>query len=685
VGEEVESVALVSMDGLSEELAEVVTNKRGFYIRPDGDVVPSHLLPELERTAYQGRYGRLTPDLYDQVSDLGDQERVPVYILVSGDYLMPELSEVEPDDAVSGDAFTEWVATQRALQAERITAAKEPVLGILGDDAEVGDSLDYLPIIEADVPAATLRSIALNTSDAVVSVMPHDTPAQLLGYAGHSSMKIPSLVGGTCGPAPQGPPASSCGGAGLPVGIWERDENVLINSAVNTRNNRLNHGANGDTYLRTPTSCNGDSECPDTHLFEGSSIITNKRKCINARCVEEHVTYVAGSLGMVGTFDYASDSCPNTPDSFGNSGLWDVRYKVGNDNGPSGLDYITGQSAVYVNRSSTLTLVARKAADFAGQYNGVFLTVAGGNDGSGVDVLCGEFRNGLCVGGFRYETYSSTSTHRWWLGSNDHNKIANLERPHILGPASFHDNGNGLALPDINADGTSTMRFGDYNPLMQMCYGQGSPIFGSSFASPGVLATAVLAHQYEGLFSLLGWTQVTKAVILSGSIDSNQDGALGLSNSSWSLSGDAKDGAGHPDMSVVKALLDGNQYFGRDMANSDFVSCGAGCREYVVASNVTLPLTKSAKVALAWSACSLSSGSDALMANDLDLAVTRTCNGTPTTFTSNTIPSETEMVFLSCGAQAGSMTIRIRIKNGATLAACGTRTTERVGVAWSFQ
>lgn len=691
-GETVETVRSITAAGLGEELAEVVTDQRAFYIRPSGEIVASDLLPALEREAYESRFGRLSAELFERVDSAADCDSLHVYVMVAGDYLLPELGEPQPDVAISTDQFQAWVDQQRAMQLERMVNAKEPVLALLGDDTPPGEGLDYLPFIEAYVSVATLRSVALNTSDHVISVMSvdDDEPAMLLGYAGQSSMKVPSLVGGTCGPAPQGPPASSCGGAGLPVGIWERDEtNGVFYSAIATANSRLDHGALGETYLNTPASCNSDSNCPDS--LDQSGLIANKRKCINGRCVEEHMTYVAGSLGMVGTFTYTGDCAPNTTDSFGNAGLWDVKYRVGNDNNPNGLNYILGQSAVYANKSATFNQASRKAADFSGQYYGLFLTAAGGNTGTGITVQCGELRNGLCVGGYDYNTYSDTTSHRWWSNSNDANVPNYPERPHLLGPATFQNLGNGLALPEIAAIGSTppTMRYGDYNTL-GTCGGQGQAIFGTSFASPAVLAAAVLSHQYEGLFSLLAWPQVTKAVVMAGSIDSNVDGAIGLSNVSWSANVETptvrvRDGAGHPDLSIIKAMLDANQYFGRDMANTDFVSCGAGCREYVVANNLSIPVNKSAKVALTWSACSTSAGNDAFLANDLDLVGTRVCNGTTTTLTSNTVSSETEMVFGGCGAQTGTITLRIRIKNGATIASCGTRTTERVGVAWSFQ
>ncbi|MCX5748029.1 MAG: hypothetical protein NT062_36670, partial [Proteobacteria bacterium] len=71
--------------------------------------------------------------------------------------------------------------------------------------------------------------------------------------------------------------------------------------------------------------------------------------------------------------------------------------------------------------------------------------------------------------------------------------------------------------------------------------------------------------------------------------------------------------------------------------------------------------------------------------NDFDLVLScgnplQTCGGT---FQSNTVESEFEAVSRICNIDK-SCSIKIRIKNGAALAACGATTTERVGVAWSY-
>jgi hypothetical protein len=677
--EVVERVDRVPAIGLAEELAAVITDQRAFYIRPDGDIVPSHELPAQERAAAFSRFGKLTPTLYVMQETLPADETLDVWIFVAGNYDIPEPPDAPVDGSSSAPDFEAWVTAQRELQRTRIEAANAALIADLPSDTVVLDTLSYVPLVKVRMTVADLQSDSLNTNPHVLRIVEDDDGVHaLLGYAAQASMNMPSLVGGSCG-------ASPCNGSGLPVGIWEHDPDFpSFYSAINTHNDALDHGSLGVSYLFLPQMCTTDADCPST--IE-NTVIKNKRKCTHSECVEEHLTYVAGSMGMIGDFDYDNDNTPNAPemDQFASSGVWDVRYKVGNTNDPPGLDYILGASAAYINRSVDMVGPARLAAEFAGQYDGAFIVTAGGNDGFGVVSRCARFRNGLCVGGYYYEPYTATASHHCWTLSNDGNEAGFPERPHLLGPASHTNQSSGLALPDLESDGTRGMRYGDYNMGQEP---QGLAIFGTSFASPAVMTAAMNAHGYEGWFSNLVHTQVTKAVILAGTVDSNLDGAIGLTTN-WSTTLNAKDGAGHVDMIKVKATLDANQYFFRDMANSDFVSCGSGCREYVVASSVSIPSNKVIKVALVWNACSLADDgfTDAFLVNDLDLSVTKQCSGSSTTTTSNTITSELEMLEIACGVQKGgwSAAIKIRIKNGATLQACGTTTTERVGVAWSIR
>jgi hypothetical protein len=74
----------------------------------------------------------------------------------------------------------------------------------------------------------------------------------------------------------------------------------------------------------------------------------------------------------------------------------------------------------------------------------------------------------------------------------------------------------------------------------------------------------------------------------------------------------------------------------------------------------------------------------------LDLALVCTGTACPGTLMSNTVVSELEMferqVCVGAPKSAtASCSLQVRIKNGATLQACGSTTTERIGVAWRLQ
>jgi hypothetical protein len=341
---------------------------------------------------------------------------------------------------------------------------------------------------------------------------------------------------------------------------------------------------------------------------------------------------------------------------------------------------------LYINRSvSGLSNDAARVADWAARTNGTVFTYANGND---VNVeSCSNVWNGLCVGWYAYNTYNTPTTHRRFIGSAPVgstyvNPAASplFERPHLLGAGGHLDSisgggvYSGLHMPDI--ENTSMMTHRHLN--------NAGEILASSFAAPQVLGAAITAAQYEGYFSPLAFPVVNKAVLLASTVDSNGDGSIGNS-SVWSHGSgvDYEDGAGHIRYNLIKGILDSNRYAYLQLTDSSFVSCGANCREYTVAT-VTVHNLLRLKVAMVWNACT-----DNVFApfvnNDLDLYVVRPCGGA---LQSNAgLTSEIEMVReTSCAPYpTAQWTIKVRIKNGATLAACYGDATERVGVAWSLQ
>lgn len=243
--------------------------------------------------------------------------------------------------------------------------------------------------------------------------------------------------------------------------------------------------------------------------------------------------------------------------------------------------------------------------------------------------------------------------------------------------------GSGLHMPQPEAaTGLNTMEYG-YFPASG---GSAVQIGGSSFASPAVLAAAVQALQYEGWLSALAYPMVNKAVLLASTEDANADGEIGKSTTWSSQPSDAEDGAGQLNYTYIQQILDYNQYYWADLADSDFVSCGTNCRQKSVP--ISVPQYAKTRVSLVWQSCLTSEHGTPVINNDLDLVLDcgnpmLACGGS---IQSTTTDDEMEMVMKpACNVLVPSCTIRIRIKNGATLSSCGSTTTERVGVAWAFR
>jgi hypothetical protein len=226
----------------------------------------------------------------------------------------------------------------------------------------------------------------------------------------------------------------------------------------------------------------------------------------------------------------------------------------------------------------------------------------------------------------------------------------------------------------------------------QLRFGQVLQVAGSSFAAPSVLAMAIRAHQYEGWFSELAYPVVNKAVLMASTQDANNDGAVGVSSTAWFPQEDAnhnpidaKDGAGQISGSGIKQILDNNQYHSNDLYDSYFASCGTGCREYV-GPTITVPANAHTRVALAWQSCMIEEGGTPAINNDLDLVLD--CGTQPFAcygvYTSNSVTSELEMVRRPGCPSDKTCTIKVRIKNGATLNACGSTDYERIGIAWAY-
>ena len=118
-----------------------------------------------------------------------------------------------------------------------------------------------------------------------------------------------------------------------------------------------------------------------------------------------------------------------------------------------------------------------------------------------------------------------------------------------------------------------------------------------------------------------------------------------------------------------------------NLTNSSFVSCGAGCREYTVAT-VSVPANRTFRAGLAYYSCPSTSPFTNVLINDLDLVVSRQCLESGSLLSTST-NSEVELVQSFCELST-SNTIKVRIKNGAALQLCGSSTSEPVSVAWDY-
>lgn len=702
---------MYSAAGLGHSIVQLVAessnNARAIVIDEDGEVTETQTFWARERAAQQLRFGKLTPALFERQAPLSDSDSLTVDIMVLTDLPEPERPYDGTDVVTPIEEFEAWSRAHANAQVARIATSKARVLDLLGsNDGVVIQNPRGLPTIRAVVSLELLRSQELNAPDVVRIDEVIEAPAELLSYAGRSSMAAsPSaggLTGGLCGTA--------CDGVSLDVGLWERDSSTLAVYGIARQNGRVS--SNTVTgYFECPTACSTDANCPNN--APGLKISCRTQSNSTRICVQDHLTWSTASVGMNGDYAYdtflpgGADPVANTAgQSFSSTGAWNTDKRVGNNNGAAGLDFLiappTAGSAcsianappsIFINRSVSQTPVV---ADFPGRAFGTFMTVSSGNSNSG-PVTCGSFRNGLCVGAFDYRTFDNQDTHRRMVIAGDAGSsfvnptsLPGLERPHLLGPGSHQFNTSGLHLPDIEVDalppmaGPPSMRHADYTPPPN----GPAVIAGTSFAAPTVLSVAIQALHFEGLFSSLVFPMVNKAILMAATRDANADGAVGKSTS-WSSTPDSEDGGGQINFGFLSSILSNNTYHFTNLADANFVSCGTGCRKYTV-TTLTVQAARRVRAALAWQSCMTSEGSTPVLNNDLDLVLS--CTGTvcPGVLQSNTAVSELEMLERQVcvgapKAATATCSLEVRIKNGAPLLPCGSTTTERIGVAWRLQ
>lgn len=649
-------------------------NARRFEVDELGTPVVLEDILAAEDLAIRAIRGKMTAALDERQRGLRDDDPIDFDIALAATLEYPQRPYNGDNLQVSRADFEADILARRARNRATLAALKAPLMAWLYENGAAVDDLENLPMISVHGTAALLRDARLEHADVASVGLPDTGPVTLLGHAGHASMRQSSFTGGMCG----GP----CNGGGLGVGIWEKGSNEgPFYAQIATNNLRLGAAA-PDDYFTPPSTCTTDNACPPSNALEVYRCSTLLGKCVN-----EHKSLVAAMLGMQGSYTYPSAIPGLGGLSFpepGASGL--VRF-VANDNSSVGLNWYLAKPSVHLNRSvdggSGGTAFA---TNWAARYDTVLATVAAGNDGTET-VANALFINAISVGGYRYETWNDLATHRRHTAYSSYLNNATVwpgnERPNILGPMSHFDGAaanSGLNIPVITAAGTNAMATTRVN---------GYQAIGTSFAAPAVLSVAIQAHQYAGLFSNLYYPVVRKAVVMAASRDSNADGSI-TKGSVWSSTPDGEDGAGHPDMALLKTLLDSNAYAYAVVDDSMFTSCGVNCRSYPLGT-ASVGFRGRLKVALVWNACTVSQNTPATESpTDFDLVITRPafCGGTQ--IQSASINNEVEMIFDSClpvnGAPRGTYqyALEIRIKNGGAISTgCGT--SEPVGLAWSIQ
>lgn len=696
-GEKLVSLNPMQLPGMNEVVwigvAENALESRSFAQSDHRAILDIESLKALEEDAMQDSFGRMTPSLYGMQRNLAPDDRISVHIFVGA---ANETAPFPFEGFATKAQLEDWIRWTQAQTRNELDVAKTRVRGLIKDaGGNEAEAMDGIPVIAAEVPVWFLRSAGVNALPEVIEFHERPDPSAngqgLLGYAAHGSMNEASFVGGGCG--------SDCDGDGLMVGILEQgcdertpgEQSQTICAGIASQNPRLNRHATSDyMYQQALTPCSDDSDCATSvsSTVSGAVCRTPFSNSTTRYCVFDHPTGVAASIGMDMTWSYSAES-GNAPPSvvFGPSGAHNVYYAVANSKDQIlAVNWILDtMPTFFINRSQDRFVGSFAAAmNWAARTRGVFYTQAGGNSNQPfvapekpTTTTCGDTRNGLCVGWYNYiggANYNVLSSHTW-TGSDPGSSYGNvngLERPHLLGPGTVATTSKLLLLPNAAYD--SDPDIGQANTL--------KPMSGSSFSAPAVLSAQLQAMEYEGYFSPAGTPLASKAMVLAATVDANSDGAIGLTNRWSGQPDDAKDGAGQIDFGKLKQILDNNRYYSLNLTNSSFVSCGTGCREYVVGS---IPMTRSARVSLVWNACSVNRTTSAFLNNDLDLRVQRTitCGGS---VESNDVLSEVEMIQVApSGSATCSASIRVRIKGGGPLNSCGTNGTEPVAVAWAYQ
>ncbi|MDB4958913.1 MAG: hypothetical protein JWO36_6482, partial [Myxococcales bacterium] len=377
----VSSATAMDAVGLEQSVVQIVAetsdNARAYVIDETGRIEDTKTFWDRERIARNDRYGKMAPELFAQAQlTSSSNDMITVDIMVVADVPEPQLPYDGTDKYVPITEFEQWFNAQSIAQQPRISAAKTHLLNVLASHgAQIIQNPRGLPSVRASVPVFLLQSQELNGSDIVrIDPVPTDSPHLLSDHAGHTSMNGSLLSGGLSGGNCGGP----CDGGSVDVGLWERDGQGIAGagnaSGLARQNTRISTSNSVTGYLECPKVCTVDANCTS----DGQTDV--ERHCVVADagaqcptggmiCVQDHLTWVAASVGMYGNYGYntttpsgSEDGVPNVPTGgycttdpdcaggmtchanqclswFSSTGAWHVDFRVGNDDSQAGFDY----------------------------------------------------------------------------------------------------------------------------------------------------------------------------------------------------------------------------------------------------------------------------------------------------------------------------------------------------------
>lgn len=206
-GEALVSVSTEPALGLGQMSIHVVAtdgeNARAFVIDEDGYVSDPVAFRAREQEAAFQRFGRLSPELFNEMSATPPDGRLDVEVFVYADVPEPQLPYDGTDRYVPIEDYEAWFNAHAEAQVVRIAASKQRIRNYLVQRGALSEDYRGLPILRARLTPAELSSVDINAPDVVrVNLVP-DVHPSLLGFAGRASQgDVPSrggLVGGQCG------------------------------------------------------------------------------------------------------------------------------------------------------------------------------------------------------------------------------------------------------------------------------------------------------------------------------------------------------------------------------------------------------------------------------------------------------------------------------------------------------